>query len=193
MELYRPKLIENKTSSELKEGIIQALRELIISYESLFENENKIRKIQISKFILDERKQSAYNEVDELEKQTNWKFNKLFEDCIAYPDKSIYPSKYYSSKAEENSICYMCDEYVHEITDLKLKICDKCLLLCKVSLESKTELDNCLLFRTPEEKYWCSHSNENTLLLSTDKYCVSGSNIVCIDCILEETNKRNTK
>lgn len=190
MELYRPKLIEEKASSELKSGIIQALRELMVSGDSLLTNENKIRKIQISKFILDERKVGIYPEVDALERQTSWKFLELFEDCIAYPDTPIYRSKYYSVDVKDNAICDICDEYVDDLKHVKLKICNDCLSNCKNSLETKQTLEHCFLFQTPEEDYWCKHANEKTMLLSTSKYGLKNSLILCLDCLTEEFQKR---
>lgn len=71
MEIYRPKLIEKKSNKELKDGIIQELRMLMVNFNSLIESENRIRKIQISKFLLDERKDSIYSEIHDLEKKRN--------------------------------------------------------------------------------------------------------------------------
>ncbi len=161
MKVYRSKLIEEKSTEELKKGIIQELRTLISSSAPLIQLEVKIRKIQISKFLLDDRKSSIYNEVDELEQKTKWKFTKLFEDCIAYPDNSIYPAKYHSIDMEGNSICEVCEvcevceeEDMKNLTNInkKINICDSCLGATLKSITNKSRIEGCFLFKTPEKK-----------------------------------------
>ena len=195
MELYRPKLIEEKSNDELKEGIIQELRVLMGDFSSLIQSENRIRKIQISKFLLDDRNDAVYEEVDKLEKETDWKFSLLFEDCISYPDKAMFKLKYSSLSPNEKAerICQVCDEYKDEIANYKLTICDTCLIDCDTSLSQKQSLEDCILFTTPESKYWCNHADKNTLLMSMDKYYVFDSVIICERCITEEKDKRSQK
>ena len=77
MEIYQPKLIETKSTEELKKGIIQELRILMVNFQSIIQSENKIRKIQISKFLLDERKISIYDEIYKLEVETKWKLTSV--------------------------------------------------------------------------------------------------------------------
>jgi hypothetical protein len=183
-------LIETKSTEELKKGIIQELRILMVNFQSIIQSENKIRKIQISKFLLDERKISIYDEIYKLEVETKWKLTELFNDCVSYPDKSIYPAKYYSIEIKENSVCEICDEFTNEITTQAIKICNNCLKKCKNSIETKSILEKCILFKTPEKEYWCRHANEDTLLISTDKYCLVEGIVICNDCINEEKLKR---
>ncbi len=191
MSLYRPKLIEERSNQELKEGIIIALREIIFSFTPLTEIETKVRKIQLSHFELDKRKDSIYQEVSDLEKQLNLKFTQLFEDCISYPDKSIFASKYYSQEDKKTTFCLICEEYQEEVKEYNLKICNTCLNQLEESFREKIAFENCLLFQTPEKKYWCKHAHESTLLLQIDIYAFDKSTVICEKCLLEEKNSRD--
>lgn len=188
MEYYRPSLIEDRTSEELLQGIVQTLRELINSITTVIKSETKIRKIQLSYFELEKRGDGVYNQIDQLEKETGWLFNQLFEDCIAYPDKELLRDKYLPY-SEKKQLCFECGTQASEIANSSIQLCNDCLKGCIEAIHEQRAIEGCLLFKTPEQEYWCEHADDEMLLLALDKYYLEDQ-IVCTICLGNEQQKR---
>ena len=182
--------IEQRDNNELIEDLCISLRDVGCCWFPDVDDKAKkpIEAVQTIHSELQRRGVDVKARVRRLTEETSWLMEELLDDCLNYP--KVIPYVRDKDGIKRSLRCEICRQ--GETPDrVGVGMCDRCVTAAIESLQNRVPITGLVLFRTYNESKRCKHADSDTVLMTfDDEYDFGMGNSYCMQCLIDEKQRR---